>query len=113
MHDPHAVHHLLDTPGADPVHGRVAWSPSTSLWNGGMAAVALVAGPLAFSPAAFAIFLAMTGITLLLGHSVGYHRRLIHGSFQCPLWLERLRLAWDVRTPATLPKRAQLEAVHG
>lgn len=30
---------------------------------------------------------------LLLGHSVGFHRRLIHGSFQCPLWLERI-LVW-------------------
>jgi stearoyl-CoA desaturase (delta-9 desaturase) len=29
-----------------------------------------------------------SGVTLCLGHSVGMHRRLIHNSFACPLWLE-------------------------
>ena len=29
----------------------------------------------------------------MLGHSVGFHRRLIHRSFACPLWLERI-LVW-------------------
>jgi sn-1 stearoyl-lipid 9-desaturase len=28
------------------------------------------------------------------GHSVGFHRRLIHRTFQCPKWLERL-LVWS------------------
>ena len=35
----------------------------------------------------------LTGASLLLGHSVGFHRRLIHRSFECPLWLERV-LVW-------------------
>lgn len=39
------------------------------------------------------IFLLLTGGSLLLGHSVGFHRRLIHRSFDCPLWLERC-LVW-------------------
>jgi len=39
------------------------------------------------------IFAVWTGAGLLLGHSVGFHRRMIHGSFDCPLWLERI-LAW-------------------
>jgi fatty-acid desaturase len=29
-------------------------------------------------------------VTLCLGHTIGLHRLLIHRSFQCPLWLERL-----------------------
>jgi stearoyl-CoA desaturase (delta-9 desaturase) len=35
------------------------------------------------------IFLVLTYVTLLLGHSVGMHRKLIHRSFECPKWLER------------------------
>jgi len=93
MTDPHAVNHLVETPGADPVQGRVRWAPATSLWNGGMMAATLLLAPLTFSPAALAVFVVTTGATLLLGHSVGYHRRLIHKSFGCPLWLERV-LVW-------------------
>ncbi|NYT39419.1 acyl-CoA desaturase [Sphingomonas sp. R-74633] len=93
MHDPHAVNYLVDTPGADPVHGQVRWAPVQSLWNGGMMAATLILGPLTLTPAAGVVFVVTTGATLLLGHSVGYHRRLIHGSFACPLWLERV-LVW-------------------
>ncbi len=90
--DPHAVNSLIPD-GADPVAGRVRWDPVHSLWNGAMLAASLVLGPLFFSWSAFAVFLLTTGAGLLLGHSVGFHRRLIHGSFQCPLWLERI-LVW-------------------
>ena len=93
MTDPHAVNHLVETPEADPVQGTMRWAPVQSLWNGGMAVATLVLGPLTFSPGALGVFVATTGLTLLLGHSVGYHRRLIHQSFGCPLWLERL-LVW-------------------
>ena len=91
--DPCAVNSLIETPGCDPVAGKVVWDPLHSLWNGSMLAVTLIAGPLTFTPAAFAIFIVLTGGMLLLGHSIGFHRRMIHGSFQCPLWLERL-LIW-------------------
>jgi stearoyl-CoA desaturase (delta-9 desaturase) len=90
--DPHAVNFLIAA-GADPLRGRVRWDPQHSLWNGGMMAGALILGPLTFTPAAFAVFIFLTGAGLLLGHSVGFHRRMIHGSFECPLWLERV-LAW-------------------
>ena len=91
--DPCAVNSLIETPGCDPVVGRVVWDPVHSLWNGSMLAVALTAGPLTISAAAIAVFVLTTGATLLLGHSIGFHRRMIHGSFQCPLWLEHL-LVW-------------------
>jgi stearoyl-CoA desaturase (delta-9 desaturase) len=90
--DPHAVNSLIPG-GADPVRGRVRWDPVHSIWNGAMLGAALVLSPLTFSIPAFAIFLVTTGAGLLLGHSVGFHRRLIHGSFECPLWLERV-LVW-------------------
>lgn len=93
FHDPCAVNSLVETPGCDPIEGRIRWDPAHSLWNGGMAGVTLIAGPLLFNWSALLVFLVLTGATLLLGHSVGFHRRLIHGSFQCPLWLERV-LVW-------------------
>lgn len=91
--DPYAVHSVIETPGASPVSGRVEWDPVHSLWNGGMMAAALVGGALTFSWSAPLVFVLTTGGTLLLGHSVGFHRRLIHRSFDCPLWLERV-LVW-------------------
>lgn len=91
--DPHAVHSVVETPGASPVEGRVVWDPAHSLWNGAMMAGALIGGPLLFSWSALAIFILGAGASLLLGHSVGFHRRLIHRSFECPLWLEHF-LVW-------------------
>src|SRR5215472_6631275 len=73
---------------SDPVAGRVCWSPQKSLWIGAMTLAALVFGPLFFSWGALALFVATSAVTLCFGHSVGMHRRLIHGSFECPLWLE-------------------------
>jgi stearoyl-CoA desaturase (delta-9 desaturase) len=58
-----------------------------------MLAVSIVAGPMMVSWDAVLVFLFLTGSSLLLGHSVGFHRRLIHRSFGCPLWLERF-LVW-------------------
>ncbi|MBD3834294.1 acyl-CoA desaturase [Brevundimonas bullata] len=92
-HDPCAVNSLIETPGSSPTEGRVVWDPAHSMWNGAMLAVTLAFGLATFNLSAFAVFVVLTGATLLLGHSVGFHRRLIHGSFDCPLWLERL-LVW-------------------
>jgi stearoyl-CoA desaturase (delta-9 desaturase) len=91
--DPSAVNSLMEVPGCDPVEGRVVWDPAHSLWNGGMMAATVVFGPTTATPGAILVFLLSTGAGLLLGHSVGFHRRLIHGSFQCPLWLEHI-LIW-------------------
>lgn len=79
---------IIATSDSNPAEGRVRWAPVKSLWIGAMTLAALILGPLYFSWSALALFLATTAVTLCLGHSVGMHRRLIHGSFQCPLWLE-------------------------
>ena len=81
-------HRIHAAAGADPASGVVRWSATKSLWIGGMTASALVLGPLLFSWTALAVFLATCAVTLCAGHSVGLHRRLIHGAFQCPIWLE-------------------------
>ena len=54
---------------------------------------ALVLGPLYFSWSAFALFLGLSYVTLLFGHSLGMHRRLIHRAFECPKPVERF-LVW-------------------
>src|SRR6187402_853448 len=79
---------MRDGEGADAVGGEVRWSPVKSLWWFAMAAGGLIGAPLTFSWSALALFLATTAITICLGHSLGMHRRLIHRSFDCPLWLE-------------------------
>ncbi|WP_372857169.1 acyl-CoA desaturase [Sphingomonas sp.] len=80
----------LDT--ADPVAGHIVWDAPRSLWNTGMLAGAVILGPLTFTWGAFAAFLVLAGFTLCVGHSVGFHRRLIHRSFDCPTWLERFMI---------------------
>lgn len=87
-----SVNSLRDVPGSNPVKGTVKWDPAHSLWNGGML-VGTILALFHFNWGGLAIFLLLTGATLLLGHSVGFHRRLIHRSFDCPLWLERC-LVW-------------------
>jgi fatty-acid desaturase len=81
---------MFDAPLTDANAGKVRWKPAKSLWISGMAAVALIGGPLTFSWGALALFLITTGITVCLGHSLGMHRRLIHHSYECPLLVERL-----------------------
>jgi len=93
MDDPNAINSLIETADSDPVAGTIHWDPLHSLWNGGMALTAAVLAPLTITPAAVLVFVLSTGAVLLLGHSIGFHRRMIHRSFECPLWLEYV-LVW-------------------
>lgn len=82
-------HHRVQGGGASSVlEGAVRYAPLKSLWFTAMALSALVGGAITFSWSAVALFLATTGTVLLFGHSLGSHRKLIHNSFQCPMWLE-------------------------
>jgi len=87
------VNSLSGLDRASAVDGTVIWDAPRSLWNASMLTGALVLGPLTFAWDAFAVFLATSAVTLCAGHSVGFHRRLIHRSFDCPKWLERV-LVW-------------------
>jgi len=91
--DPNRVNHIPEDAGGDPRNGVVRPDVKALLWNGGMLGVATVAGPMTASLSSLILFAGTTGLALLLGHSVGYHRRFIHGSFDTPLWLERV-LVW-------------------
>jgi stearoyl-CoA desaturase (delta-9 desaturase) len=91
--DPHKVNTLVSAAGADPCDGAVRWTPARSLWNAAMLLATLVFAPMLFTWGALAAFLALSAVTLCCGYSVGFHRRLIHRSFDCPPWLERV-LVW-------------------
>jgi fatty-acid desaturase len=67
----------------------VAWAPAKSLWNGAFVVAAVAFAPQTASLSAVLVFAVLTYATLLLGHSVGMHRKLIHRSFDCPKWVER------------------------
>jgi len=75
--------------GANATAGRVLWDPVKSLWNTAMIFIALVAGPSTATLGTVALFVVLTYTTLLLGHSVGMHRLLIHRAYECSKWLER------------------------
>ena len=81
---------VFDATGADPMAGEVRWKASKSIWISTMTLGALILGPLTVTPGAFAVFLVTYLAGLCLGQTLGMHRLLIHRSYECPLWLERL-----------------------
>ena len=68
--------------------GRVQWASAKSIWYLSHLVVGIVGGAIYFSWSALVLFTAFTSITICLGHSLGMHRRLIHNSYECPMWLE-------------------------
>src|SRR5262244_2854097 len=83
------VNSLGDLEDADAGSGRLKWDAPRSIWNMSFITAALILGPICFSWSGVLVFLLLSGFTLCVGHSVGFHRRLIHRSFDCPKWLER------------------------
>lgn len=88
------VNSLILHAGANPLVGEVQWDPARSLWNGGMLIASIGLAPLYSSWTAFASFIVLLALTMCAGHSVGFHRRLIHRTFKCSKGLERL-LVWS------------------
>jgi stearoyl-CoA desaturase (delta-9 desaturase) len=72
------------------VLGTVHWKPAKSIWISVMTLTALLGCPFFITWDALALFLVTTAVTVCLGHSLGMHRRLVHRSYDCPLWLEHL-----------------------
>lgn len=75
--------------GQDAFTGKLVWAPAKSLWYTGHLLFWLNVGITQFSFGAFLAFLALSTLILCGGHSLGMHRKLIHDSFECPLWLAR------------------------
>lgn len=68
--------------------GTIRYAPIKSFWFSGMLASTVVGGIATFSWSGLLLFIICTTTVLLLGHSLGSHRKLIHHSYQCPRWLE-------------------------
>lgn len=107
--DPFKINGLVFDENCSPKEGRVRWDTGRSLWNGSMLVAALILGPMYFSWSALAVFFVLCFFTLCCGHSVGFHRRMIHRSYKCPKWLERIMIylgtavgmggpLWTIRT---------------
>lgn len=80
----------VDGSAGDCVRGTVRWAPAKSLWINGCLLGFVCLAPWHTTPGSVAMCAALTYLTLLLGHSVGMHRKLIHRTYQCPRWLERI-----------------------
>lgn len=79
----------VDGASADPVMGMPVIDWSKAVWNGAML-LGTIAAIWHFSWPAFAVFLVTTWLSLLIGHSVGMHRMMIHRTFSSPRWFERV-----------------------
>jgi len=82
------VNSLSGLETADAGSGQLVWDAPRSLWNMTFVLGAAILGPIYFSWSGVFVFLFLSGVTLCIGHSVGFHRRLIHHTFDCPKWLE-------------------------
>jgi fatty-acid desaturase len=79
----------IDGHDASAVDGRPVLDLRKAAWNWSMIAGALVLGPLTFAWDALFMTCVLTYFSLLIGHSAGMHRMMIHKTYQCPKWLER------------------------
>ncbi|MFN4239438.1 MAG: hypothetical protein ACK4E5_02205 [Erythrobacter cryptus] len=88
--------------GADPFAGRVRIDWPKTLWNGSMIAATLAA--LAVPTwQSVALFLVLTCATLLIGHSLGMHRMMIHRTFKAKSWLARVLICIGTRVGVSGP----------
>ncbi len=79
----------VNSEGANASAGRITLDTPKALWNGGMVVATVALAPSATTPGALAVLLILTYTGLLLGHSIGMHRFMIHRTFDAPVWLER------------------------
>lgn len=80
----------VDGSKSDPCKGEVIFDAKKSSWNLGVITIAILCAPFTFSFPAFIVFLLLTYFSLLIGHSAGMHRMMIHRSYRCNKAVERL-----------------------
>ena len=79
--------HRISASSAEASNGEVKLDLLKVLWTGGMILVFLCLSPSHTNLTSVLTGLGLTYITLLLGHSVGMHRMMIHRSFETKPWL--------------------------
>ncbi len=70
--------------------GTISIDSKKAAWNLSMILLAVILAPITFTWSAFTLFVVTTYFSLLIGHSVGMHRLLIHRTFESPKWASRL-----------------------
>lgn len=70
--------------------GELKYDFPKSLWNLSFIFIACIFAPLTFTFSALLVFVILTYFSLLIGHSVGMHRMMIHRTFKTHLWVSRL-----------------------
>jgi len=76
--------------GANATRGEVIIDFPKAMWNLGMLMLAVSLAPFYFTFDAFLLFAISTYFSLLIGHSAGMHRLMIHKSYECVPWVERV-----------------------
>jgi len=71
----------LEADGASPLQGKVVLDARKVAWFGTHAVIAGIGCAIA-TPAAIVVSLILTWLLILFGHSIGYHRLLMHGNFK-------------------------------
>ena len=84
--------HRISENGADTRKGDVTLDLTKVMWTGGMIGAFLWLAPSNTNLTSVILGLGLTYITLLLGHSVGMHRMMIHRSFKTKIWIRNVFL---------------------
>lgn len=75
---------------ANPNEGEVVVDWPKAVWNLGMLLASVILIPFYTTPGSILLFVVLTYFTLLIGHSAGMHRMMIHRSFKAIKPVERL-----------------------
>ncbi len=81
--------HRIDGTESNPSEGVVVYDWPKMLWTIGFCLAAIIFAPLTYTNEAFILFLVTTYLSLLIGHSAGMHRMMIHRSFECHPLIEK------------------------
>lgn len=82
--------HRIDGRKSNPVDGVVKFDFSKSSWNLGMIGSAILFAPFTLSPSSLALFIILTYFSLLIGHSAGMHRMMIHQAYESHPLVEKI-----------------------
>ena len=72
-----------------PLDGRIKYDAPKLIWNLAFISLAIIFAPITFNLESFVLFLFLTYSTLLIGHSVGMHRMMIHRTFKANKFVRR------------------------
>jgi len=76
--------------GACPWRGSVVFDAPKAFWNIGIGVLAIVLVPFYTTVSAVILFVVLAYFSLLVGHSAGMHRMMIHRTYLAPRIVERI-----------------------